>query len=772
MKQVLPWKVTGIPAEAREMARSMAARDGMSVGDWLTRRIYVESRQDAQEPGVEPGSTNDRNARNDEALRGRDEIMRQLARMEGATESAFRRIDATLQSLGRRMETPERSQDEAMLSAHRAALGINDASREQARKFSQLARRVEHIEHAADPTPLRNAVRGLHHCVSRLAEQTAKSENISSARFEALTRNIESVTKAGQAARVESDQLAKDLGERLNALTEKIARSEERLGGMENDVQNALGRHTSSFERKFEDISERLERAERIQGEQESAIEEAFKPIKERLGAIERRNQEAYSEFRLSLEELRRRLDSVDLQPDLQRKYRAPAIDDESRSSLPGMHGEFAFREETPQATNAAQEFLAAARRSTNPAAEARGPSSRLGLAGARPNRTGDSRERNDVELRRSLPVITVGLLFAIGAGYLILDSGLSPFRDSFGSVQGGMAPTAAYATEPNASALPPVTSPFSAPGGGLAPDGRATMPAIPPEHSKTLLHHANEEQNYPPKFEQYASLNPPPPIAATTRSPAPEAPAAKSSSAPRARSASTDGHAAKGHAATDPAPSPSRSAGEKNASPIGSLLLEARGGSAAAALLVGLQYLEEDGVPSAESEGVRWLRTAAEQGQPMAQYRLGSIYEQGRGIPADPSQATVWYERAARSGNRNAMHNIAVAYANGIGIEKNLAEALSWFGSAADLGLTDSQFNLAVLYERGMGVPVSLNEAYKWYFIAALQGDTEAQTRAGVLAARLPEDQRLAAERAATTYAPQPLDQAANELPTLTQIH
>ncbi len=129
------------------------------------------------------------------------------------------------------------------------------------------------------------------------------------------------------------------------------------------------------------------------------------------------------------------------------------------------------------------------------------------------------------------------------------------------------------------------------------------------------------------------------------------------------------------------------------------------------------------------------------------------------------------WYEQAARSGNRKAMHNFAVAYVNGIGIEKNLAEASRWFRSAADLGFTDSQFNLAVLYERGIGVPTSLNEAYKWYFIAAVQGDTEARTRAEVLATQLPEDQRLTAERAATTYAPQPLDQAANELPTLAQI-
>ena len=77
------------------MARSAAARDGVSVGDWLTRRIYTESHQEVQEPRIEPSSPNYRNERDDEALPGRDEIMRQLASMETATESAFRRIDET-----------------------------------------------------------------------------------------------------------------------------------------------------------------------------------------------------------------------------------------------------------------------------------------------------------------------------------------------------------------------------------------------------------------------------------------------------------------------------------------------------------------------------------------------------------------------------------------------------------------------------------------------------------------------------------------------------
>src|SRR6476646_2108724 len=39
MRAELPWNVTGIPPEAREAARAAARREGLSVGEWLTRRI-------------------------------------------------------------------------------------------------------------------------------------------------------------------------------------------------------------------------------------------------------------------------------------------------------------------------------------------------------------------------------------------------------------------------------------------------------------------------------------------------------------------------------------------------------------------------------------------------------------------------------------------------------------------------------------------------------------------------------------------------------------
>jgi localization factor PodJL len=146
-------------------------------------------------------------------------------------------------------------------------------------------------------------------------------------------------------------------------------------------------------------------------------------------------------------------------------------------------------------------------------------------------------------------------------------------------------------------------------------------------------------------------------------------------------------------------------------------------------------------------------------------------LYERGRGIPADAKQAHNWYAQAARGGNRKAMHNLAVSFAEGAGTEKNYAKAAQWFTAAANLGLIDSQFNLAVLYERGLGVLPSLRDAYKWYAIAAAQGDAESKNRLDALATQLTPEDKLAADKEAADFHPQPLNRDANETPSIAQV-
>jgi|GEM_PF-568770 len=191
-----------------------------------------------------------------------------------------------------------------------------------------------------------------------------------------------------------------------------------------------------------------------------------------------------------------------------------------------------------------------------------------------------------------------------------------------------------------------------------------------------------------------------------------------------------------------------------------------ANGGNAKAQLLVGLKFLDGDGVAVNEAVASKWLQRAADQSEPIAQYRLGTLYERGHGVATNAAKAVQLYSLAAHQGNRKAMHNLAVAYAEGAGTQKNYTEAARWFGRAATLGLADSQFNLAVLYERGLGVPQSLSQAYKWYAVAATQGDTESKARVVALSSQLTPADLNVAERAAATFKPEPLNRAANVPP------
>ncbi|MEL6724944.1 MAG: peptidoglycan-binding protein [Pseudomonadota bacterium] len=162
-------------------------------------------------------------------------------------------------------------------------------------------------------------------------------------------------------------------------------------------------------------------------------------------------------------------------------------------------------------------------------------------------------------------------------------------------------------------------------------------------------------------------------------------------------------------------------------------------------------------------AEGADFVRRAAEQGLPAAQYRLAKLHERGIGVPRDFTEARAWTERAATGGNVKAMHDLAVFYADGEGGAQSYAAAAEWFRRAADFGIVDSQYNLAVLYENGLGISPSQVEALYWYEVAALNGDASAPGNVATLRNALPLEQAQQAQRRAANWALAPIDQAAN---------
>jgi TPR repeat protein len=150
----------------------------------------------------------------------------------------------------------------------------------------------------------------------------------------------------------------------------------------------------------------------------------------------------------------------------------------------------------------------------------------------------------------------------------------------------------------------------------------------------------------------------------------------------------------------------------------------------------IGLAYLTGDGVAKDDAEGVKWLRKAADQDNPVAERYLAEMYFKGRGVPADNTEAAKWLRMAAEQGDAQSQYNLAVLYTQGLGVPRNKKEAATWMRKSAEQGLAAGQVGMGVLYENGDGVPPDPVEAVKWYQLAVEQNDATAMNNLALLLA------------------------------------
>jgi len=854
MQPDLPWNVAGIPPEAREAARAAARREGLSVGEWLTRRILrnlsegsepAEAMREAWRHGTNGGyvAQSETPPMPSAASRDTDDMLARVSRSESETHQASRRIEEQLRGLARRLDATERNQSENSRAMSKAATEINVAAREQAQAFDQLGshfvglnERLSRVERLPASDGLRDAVKGLHQGLSRVADQIAETANQSATQIAALANNVESVAGRLLEARDEMDHSSKALDTRIAAIDDRVRaveraahssasamektlesiesnastrRSEEAeiqrqaqalaqlgetlerlaarftageaqtsgtLARLEESVikletrnsEPTVDRRLQGIEHALSDIAGRLENTERSTAGTAGTVEENLRNLTQRVDAADKRQRDAVAELRAAVKEASGRLETVDPVP----VPPAPAPPPQAAAAAPTASfdlppfpdlpppafqqpaGAFANAQPVPDlppafelnlggahafgadafAANAVQQasaagtdsYLSAARRAARSAAEAP-PAARAGFswgfAGAAPEQ--------ELQRGRTRFVLVGGIaliaILAILAGVLLsrgLVSNTPPgpqaaLPDSF---------RAQSSATQNQPAIPAATQP-------AAPDtnANATQPSVD---------------------------------TAVTSAP----PGSPRVPAPRTHTAAIETHPIP--AAAAPAPAKTAAAPANNVvapqapqqvSLLDRLTALANSGNAKGEMLLGLKYLDGDGVAVNEAEAAKWLERAATQNDAIAAYRLGTLYERGHGVAADPAKAVHWYEVAAQQGNRKAMHNLAVAYAQGTGTTKDLAQASQWFSRAANLGLADSQFNLAVLYERGMGVPQSLPDAFKWYAVAASQGDAESKARIDALSTQLSTPDRIAAQHAADSFKPQPMDRSAN---------
>jgi localization factor PodJL len=809
MRPDLPWSVAGISGEAREAARAAARREGLSVGEWLTRRIVSELSDMSETLGRSEWTSRAEYRPQPERQKIQsDAMLEHVARSESETADVYRRIEDQLRGVARRLEASERSQTENNRVMSKAAVEMNIAAREQAQAFDQLgahvtniAERLDQVEGRDPGDGLRDAVKALHQGLSRLADQISQTANQSAAQISSLANNLETV--AGRVGQARQDAIAatQTLESRLGAIDERVRTLEtathanagsieraldaieaqkrmpspmEAIVRLEDNVRRldergsdpAIDRRLMGIERTLSDVMDRVERRE----EPSPAVEDNLRKVVGRLESLEAAHRETAAELRKAA------VKSVEVPPPP-----APEPPPPQAAAAPSNLAAFGplagfepppFAAAPPLATPAApppfaaapppfaaapppfaappsfadplpnnydlppepgyapapttdaaftaeapstvESYLAAARRSARAAAEQEAERNAT-LGGLR---WGSAAKPADHEAKKRTRPLLVGLV-ALLAIFVIAAAFLSRMA---------LNPNPLRAT---------VTEPATKPAPARQVEGQ--LRALPP--TPQAAPSANSQAN--PKIGAPAPLVIPPAQVASTA-------AAKPTVAPTP---------AQMVAPARPAPA---------MTPLDRLTQAANAGNARAQLIVGLKYLNGDGVPANEAEAVKWLTKAADAGEPVAQYRVGTLFERGHGVAPDPVKAVRWYLAAANQGSCKAMHNLAVAYAEGTGVKKDYAEASRWFLRAANLGLSDSQFNLAVLYERGLGVPQNLVDAYKWYAIAASQGDTESKARITAIISQLDPEARAAAQHAADSFRPGQLNARANVAPTM----
>ena len=777
MQPDLPWNVAGIPSEAREAARASARREGLSVGEWLTRRILGAI--------TDAGENFEANARSWRAetapSRDSEEMLAHVSRSESDAQNAYRRIEDQLRVLARRLDATERSQSENGRAMNKAATEISIASREQSQAFDQLGahvvtlnERLKRVESQTSNDGVRDAVKALHQGLSRLADQIGTTANQSASQIAAVAGNVESVAAKLAQARMESENSTHSLDARMRAIEESkaiadvsekmaelaarfesvqsetsasIARLEQNLAQIEAKIPDAsLSSRVQGVEHGMTDVTARLDHVER-RAAANAAWEETLRILNARLDESERRQRESAAELQAAIKEVLGRAEPATQAapqpaPPSAQAYAAPpmAAPVMAAPPPPATFDLPPFPEQAPQ-------FAAAEPSFAEPFTAPEPPPFDTGFGG-NANFGADAGESYLSAARRSAREAAAAQAES-NTGF---NWGFSrPQREEPKTKSGTRFFLIAF--------IIVITLAAMVAGMMLSRGHRAQqMPQnIGALFGKPQIKAAPVKIALPPPVLKAATPAPqviaPAPLPAT-----PVKTPAKSTMTPPKQAAATP-------APKVAAPPP------KPVTPAEHLAALANGGNASAELLLGLKYLNGDGTPVNEAEAARWFERAAKEGDAIAAYRLGTLYERGRGVPADAQKAVEWYSAAAKQGNRKAMHNLAVAYAQGSGVKQDYAQAAQWFSRAANLGLADSQFNLAVLYERGMGVPQSLLDAYKWYAVAASQGDVESKARIDALATQISPDDRAAAQRSADTFKPGPLNPAANIAPDISTL-
>lgn len=184
------------------------------------------------------------------------------------------------------------------------------------------------------------------------------------------------------------------------------------------------------------------------------------------------------------------------------------------------------------------------------------------------------------------------------------------------------------------------------------------------------------------------------------------------------------------------------------------------------------MQYLSGEGAVKQDTiQGIEWLKKAAQSGLPDAQADLAACFMEGRYVQKDEAKAVELLKLSAAQANPNAIAILADYYIGHCEAEEDHQNGVILLQTLANGGDTDSQFNLSTCFLNGVGTKglvqeqkVSNDELKKmadgkelsdqqigafWLEKAATAGHPMAQQNMGLLVMNgiLPGDQAKAVE-------------------------
>ena len=148
----------------------------------------------------------------------------------------------------------------------------------------------------------------------------------------------------------------------------------------------------------------------------------------------------------------------------------------------------------------------------------------------------------------------------------------------------------------------------------------------------------------------------------------------------------------------------------------------------------LGTLYSSGQGVTKDSVKAAEFFRLAADQNYTVAQIGLSALYLLGSGVPKDPERAAILLEKASALGNTEASARFGALMFNGQGVAKDERKAVELFRVAAGKDNLLGQRMLGVAYMTGRGIDRDYSEAAKWFEKAANRGEVHSQNNLGVL--------------------------------------